>query len=415
MPVGIAELGMPGVPPVRVAEQIPSECRADLITVDDRPVPVRVVGTTASALALEPLRMEACDGEGAPVAALGAGEHVLRTADGQREGFDVDRLSLASDAGGEAATGVPRAVDEPEARPRVEVVSSGRAKSTVKITGVTRPFWLVMGQSANAGWRATVDGKELGESTLVEGYANGWLVRPTGRGPIEATIEWVPQRTVNRAIAASIVGALVCFGILVGAFVRRRRRRAEPVAAVEGDAPVFASPFVAPGRTPGVVGVVIAGLVALVVGSVVVTPWVGVVLAALVVVVLVRPRWRLVLSLLPAVILAGCGAYIAAKQFRTDLPPTFEWPTFFWQVRTAGWLAIVFLAGDALVEIVRSRGQGGEPGPGRGDGAVRGGRQHVDRGEGHRAPERVVRGDAEPFEAAGDPGAVTGGDDRAGA
>jgi hypothetical protein len=60
-----------------------------------------------------------------------------------------------------------------------------------------------------------------------------------------------------------------------------------------------------------------------------------------------------VLSLLPAVVLAGCGAYIAAKQFHLELPPTFEWPTFFWQVRTAGWIAILLLTGDALVEIAR--------------------------------------------------------------
>ena len=40
------------------------------------------------------------------------------------------------------------------------------------------------------------------------------------------------------------------------------------------------------------------------------------------------------------------------------MPATFEWPTFFWQVRTLGWIAIVFLAGDALVEIVRTHRRG---------------------------------------------------------
>ena len=76
--------------------------------------------------------------------------------------------------------------------------------------------------------------------------------------------------------------------------------------------------------------------------------------AAAVLLVLLRPRWRPVLSLLPAFALAGCGAYIAAKQWHTHLPAMFEWPTFFWQVRTLGWIAIVFLAGDAVVEIVRT-------------------------------------------------------------
>jgi hypothetical protein len=103
---------------------------------------------------------------------------------------------------------------------------------------------------------------------------------------------------------------------------------------------------------------VLAGLVAFIVGTLVVKLWVGALVAVLVVVVLVRPKLRLLLSLLPALILAGCGAYIAAKQFRYELPPTFEWPTFYWQVRTAGWVAILFLAGDALVEIVRTRRPG---------------------------------------------------------
>ena len=103
-----------------------------------------------------------------------------------------------------------RALRRPTRRRRKLVVtSSGRTKTKVRITGATKPFWLVMGQSSKVGWRATVDGKELGESTLTDAYENGWLVRPDGAGgAIEATMEWVPQRTVNRAIALSIVGVL---------------------------------------------------------------------------------------------------------------------------------------------------------------------------------------------------------------
>jgi arabinofuranan 3-O-arabinosyltransferase len=241
--------------------------------------------------------------------------------------------------------------------PEVEVESSGRTKTKVRVTGATEPFWLVMGQSNNAGWRATVDGDERGESTLIEGYANGWLVRPGPSGDaIEATIEWIPQRTVNRAIALSILGALACIGILIGAAIRRRRRRGDDsVTAVkaEDDEAVLASPLVARGRNPGWVGTTVTTLLALVVGSIIVNPVVGVAFAIVVLLVLIKPRLRVLLSLAPAFFLAGCAAYIAAKQFHTKLPPTFEWPTFFWQVRTLGWMSILFLAGDALVEIVR--------------------------------------------------------------
>ncbi len=370
MPVGIAELGMQGVPPVRMPDRLPGDCRDDLITVDGRQVPARVVGTTADALALQSLSLVSCTGSGVPQVSLAAGRHVLRTARGEKVGFDVNRLALASEAGGTpwtsfdasgalVGTGAPAAGST---SPRVDVVSSGRTKTKVRITGATNPFWLVMGQSTNAGWRATVNGHELGGSTLTDAYANGWLVRPDpAGGAIEATIEWVPQRTVNRAIALSVLGALACLGILVGAAIRRRRRRGadaavEPEGEIDDDEDaVLASPFVAPGRAPGGVGITLTTLIALIVGGVFVAPWVGVVFAIVVLLVLLRPRWRVLLSLLPALMLAACGAYIAAKQWHARFPPTFEWPTFFSRVRTLGWLSVLFLAGDALVEIVRSR------------------------------------------------------------
>jgi len=369
MPVGIAELGIPGVPAVRVAATIPDECREDLITIDGEPVPVRIVGTTADALARNPLSFVSCTGTGVPTVSLDAGRHELRTQAGNRFGFDVDRLTVASLPGGEPwstldafggitdAGAAVAATSEPA--PKVQVLEAGRAKTRVRVTGASEPFWLVLGQSNNPGWRATADGDELGESTLADGYGNGWLVRPGASGSaFEVSIEWVPQQTVNRAIAASIVSVIVCLGIVLASGLRRRRRgrdMPEVADARELAEATIASPLVATGGRPGWFGVTFATLVALAAGAIFVTPWVGVVLAAAVLVVMVRPTWRAVLSLLPAFALAGCGAYIAAKQWYTNLPPTFEWPTFFWQVRTLGWISIVFLAGDALVEIVRSR------------------------------------------------------------
>lgn len=379
MPAGIAELGLSGVPPVRVPAQMPATCRQDLITIDGRPVPVQLSGSTADALALQPLQMVACGTGGPPQTALGPGDHVLRTQPGNRFGFDVDRLSLASAAGGAAWTsfggdgtvngittgagtrsGSAASGSGPSgSAPEVDLLSAGRAKTKVRITGATKPFWLVLGQSKNDGWRATVDGKELGESTLAQGYGNAWLVKPAANGgAIVATLEWVPQRVVNVALLLSVLGALVCLGIIVVAGVRWRRRRKQGTAvaspAEQLDVPpVIGTPLVAPGVRPGVIAITLTTIVAFLIGAVFVTAWVGVVLGALVLLVLLRPRWRVVLSLLPAVMLAGCAAYIAAKQWRTNLPPTFEWPTFFWQVRTLGWLSVVFLAGDALVEIAR--------------------------------------------------------------
>ena len=47
-------------------DRLPGDCRDDLITIDGRPVPARVVGTTADALALQPLSLVSCTGSGVP-------------------------------------------------------------------------------------------------------------------------------------------------------------------------------------------------------------------------------------------------------------------------------------------------------------------------------------------------------------
>ena len=91
-------------------------------------------------------------------------------------------------------------------------------------------------------------------------------------------------------------------------------------------------------------------MVALFVGGVFVAPWVGVVFAIGGLAGAARPTYPAVCSACCPRRWAFCGAYIAVKQWHTNFPPTFEWPTFFSRVRTLGWISILFLAGDALVE-----------------------------------------------------------------
>ena len=384
MPVGIAELGIPDVPPVRVAERIPDECRTDLVRVEGREVPVRVVGTTADALARRPLPLVSCtDPAAVAEVTLPAGRQVLRTGIGADVGFDVDQLTLASGAGGSVWPGltpnglsgpIPGETAEPASDtarpgPEVEVLSNGRAKVEAEVRGATEPFWIVLGQSENVGWEARVDGESIGGSVIADGYANGWRVEPRpGGGPIRITMEWMPQRTVNRALMLSAVTILACFAIVLGAFTRRRRRARAgtpdtlPVRVDEDDRPAeIVSPLVAGGTRPSTGGIVVTILIALVMGVVFVKPWVGVLFAAVVLAVLLRPTWRALLTFVPALGLAACGAFVTAKQIHGRFMPVFEWPTFFWQVRTLSWIVILFLAGDALVELARTRRAPADP------------------------------------------------------
>ena len=77
----------------------------------------------------------------------------------------------------------------------------------VHVDGADEPFWLVLGQSENAGWRATTNGATLGDRTLVDGYANGWLVDPTEES-FDVVLEWTPQERVWASLWVSLAGVI---------------------------------------------------------------------------------------------------------------------------------------------------------------------------------------------------------------
>src|SRR5207248_1658516 len=99
------------------------------------------------------------------------------------------------------------------------------------VTGATGPFWLVVGQSQSDGFKASVDGHSIGGSSLVDGYANGWLVNPNGKTELTVTVDWTPQRLVNIALVLSAIAALAC---VVAAIVDRGTRRAGLLVADPG-------------------------------------------------------------------------------------------------------------------------------------------------------------------------------------
>ena len=99
--------------------------------------------------------------------------------------------------------------------------------------------------------------------------------------------------------------------------------------------------------------IVLTTLAAGLAASAIVRPWCGLLVAPAVLLVLLRPRWRAVLSLFPFLALGLIGLYVAFVQFRSHYPVGLEWPGGFWRARTLGWLAIIFLAADVLVGLAR--------------------------------------------------------------
>ncbi|MBA3302808.1 MAG: discoidin domain-containing protein, partial [Acidimicrobiia bacterium] len=218
MPVGIAELGIPGLSAPQPPARLRTGCRSDLLAVDGAPVPVRVSGSTEEALDGAALTLVGCAG---PLE-LPAGESTLTSERGLESGLQVDRLTLSSAAGGDAATADGPIAPAPDAVP-ARVLDQGRWRSTVEVGPRDEPTMLVIGQSHNLGWEATLDGRSLGEPVLVDGYSSGFVL-PAGTDPARVEITWAPQRVVLGALAASAAAVIACIALIVVSLRRRRRR-----------------------------------------------------------------------------------------------------------------------------------------------------------------------------------------------
>ena len=237
-------------------------CRDDLVSVAGRPVSVRLVGDPA---VQNGLAVEACGG----ALSLGPGRQVVQTAKGQDSGVDIDRLVLTSDAGGAAPPNATARLGAPPPAPgaKVTVTDKGATSFDLRVTTDGQPFWLVLGQSHNAGWQAeTAAGRSLGAPRLVDGYANGWLVTPDHAGTLTIQLRWTPQRLVWIGLAASALALLICVGVLLA--TRRRARTAAALAALSGtdsstelaDTSSFASPLSYRGPAGSIVAAVVVGL-----------------------------------------------------------------------------------------------------------------------------------------------------------
>ena len=355
MPIGIAELGLPGFERSRPTGAFSTGCRSDLLAVDGHPVAIEATGTVEDAVAGAPLFIRACEG---PLS-LGAGTHELRGADGRSTGIDVDRLVLRSAAGGGPSTSggpiIADAVAAPPPPPTARVRDDAPDRVTVELAGAApgQPFWLTFGQSWNTGWEATLDGRSLGRPHLVDGFANGWRIEPSS-DELVVSLRFAPQRRVDVALRGSLVAALACLTLAVWP----RRQRLPAATARSGQAPC-GSVTPAPlgwGATPLSVrstAIAVVGMGTL--GWLLVAPTVGAIVGALTLVAATAslPRW--VTALAGPVVLAASAAYVVITVARHDLVPGLEWPSELHRAHPLAWCGVLLLAADALVVALRQR------------------------------------------------------------
>lgn len=346
-PVGVAELGLPGIRRPAPAAEFDTGCRGDLLFVDDKPVLVRVRGSLADAEARRPLGIELCTDD-KRLNILG-GEHVLRTGPGKVTGIDIDALHLQSAPFRRA----PQTADAPaeSAAPVVDIVRQGRTSFDVKVRNATEPFWLILRQSHNRGWKATADGiGDLGEPELVDGFANGWLVDPGRTGDLQIQLDWTPQRWVWLSLGASALAVLACIGIV--AFTAGVRRRAHAIGRrALAPSPSFRSPSRAANQIAGRRSLVVCGLVCGLIAWLLAGLFVGIVVGAAVVAALAlgkRARLLLCAGAVCAVV-AAASLIIGYVAISGPPPSNFTWPTYFEQAHVLAWIGVLLMTSDVVV------------------------------------------------------------------
>ncbi len=362
LPAAIVDFGIPGVQQGAPPVDLPAGCITDLLSIDGTPFPIRLSGTTADALDGRPIRFSACDP--AATLALAPGSHSLYGLMNSTTGLDFSRVVMSSAAGG-AASGPEVLLGSDQSRPRptptATVLDRSSTSYTVEITDASRPTWLVVGQSLNPGWHATLNGADLGPAQLVDGYANGWRIDPRGeQGPLRVSVEWTPQQNMRIAFILSILGMLACLAIVIGSWWRARRRIDSPPtagppaesASEPVDRSLLVNPFRIRGQRPARTTIAVTAVGAGLAAGILTRPWTAVPVTILVIAALLSPRARGLLRILPAALMFVILAWVTSGQLRHNYPPAFAWPTFFERLRTSAWLVVVLLAVDGIVSLV---------------------------------------------------------------
>ena len=403
MPVGIAEIGLPGVhfTPEPTSAKIPSVCTPKLLRIDGRPVWLKISGTVGAAEKLRGLTVSGC-GPDANGIVLGPGNHTLDAAWGKTTGWDLDRVVLDSAPGGAVLPPLADGSAQPASgtigtpatsflpTPTVRVLGSTATSAKLEVQGATRPFWLVLGESLNAGWEATWrGGRSLGAPQLIDGYANGWYVSPQRSSTFVVTLEFAPQGIVTPAVIAS--GAMLALCLFLGFVpigpIRRRLRRRGPRSAekqvvepaggtVTADpgswdasptrhsqtsaldaSPILGSPLATSGEPPKLLTCILVAAACGAIAMVVLPPsWAPSIAGATAVLAIAGLRWsraRSVLSLSAVGCIGAAGAVTVFDQVRHHYPPGNAWPHNFETAGVLAFVGVVALATDMAVELAR--------------------------------------------------------------
>ncbi|MGW4497101.1 alpha-(1-_3)-arabinofuranosyltransferase [Micromonospora sp. NPDC004336] len=226
---GIAEVEIPGLTdllrPIAGATRVVERCGSGpVVELDGLRYDTSVAGTLADLLTGRPLPVTVCGATGAEVD-LKAGGHRLATS--PSAGFVVQDAALR-----------PEAAAAPRHR-EVSVLDWNPTDRRVRVAAGDEAL-LVVPENANAGWRATLDGRSLA-ATRVDGWQQAWVLPAGAAGEVRLT--FAPDRTYRGGLAA---GAVTALGVLLLALLPVRRRAVSgAVPAARGGTPAEGPAWVA--------------------------------------------------------------------------------------------------------------------------------------------------------------------------
>lgn len=336
LPVAVVELN-DGYVAVDTPAEMPPDCREDLLWLDGSALPVRLAGTVEDARSRNVIEITGCG----PGIELGVGDHRIKAAPGLTTGIDIDRVQLRS----EALTDVDNSP-----LPLLSLRDSGRTFLTGSANHFNSSFWLVLGQSHSSGWDLTVEGATaVSTPTLVDGFANGWLVTPHGEEPVQFSIRWTPQALVWFGLLAAVVAIAMCLVLAACG-----TRYAEPPLAQQ---PALRNPLVPLAQTGSTgsslaAGAVISVFCALNLPSLYpVAVLIGVVSCGA---LLGRLPGRAT-TLLAVAFMGSAASLIAIDQIRFRYPRDFVWPLFFDKYHVLGVVAVLLIAAAAIEALLEHR------------------------------------------------------------
>lgn len=228
LPIGISDIKLPGVKMPKYPKEIPQKCYDDLLYLNGVPlpnnqstgipIPIKLIGSTKNALDGKEIKFVGC-GSSSNGVTLNEGYNTITSNPGSVTGISIDNLYLDSAAGGrpEPLTTNHTLVAEKSSnnKNKLKILKNSSTYSSVIISHDMKPFWFILGESFNNGFKIKATNAVVSRDQLIDGFANGWLLKPTSPEPIRITLYFYPQVYLNWSLIFSAIVFLLLLAIAI--------------------------------------------------------------------------------------------------------------------------------------------------------------------------------------------------------